>query len=117
LGFKEKEDVPYYYAIADIFIFASRYDGWALVINEAAAADLAIIASNKVGAAMDKIENEYNGYICDPEDVNGFYKYMMLMILDPSRRDQIIDNMRQLKETFSSGYNARLVNEICETYK
>ena len=60
LGFVEKNDIPYYFANSDIFAFASRYDGWALVINEALAADLPIISSDKVGAAVDKLKHRIN---------------------------------------------------------
>jgi len=116
LGFKEKEEVPYFFALSDIFIFASRYDGWALVINEAAAADLPIISSNKVGAAMDNLINGYNGFTCDAEDVDEFYKCMNLLITDKQKRKEIVLNMRPLKELLSSDYNAKMLYGICSLY-
>lgn len=116
LGFREKKEVPYFFALSDIFVFASRYDGWALVINEAAAADIPIISSNMAGAATDKLQNGYNGYTCEAEDVTGFYNCMMLLLSDKKKRNEIVYNMQELKETLSSDYNAKMLYGICSCY-
>jgi len=67
LGFIQPNDLIEVYAKNDIFIMPSKHDGWALVINEAMAAGMPIISTNKVGAVVEYIEHKENGYICNTE--------------------------------------------------
>jgi glycosyltransferase involved in cell wall biosynthesis len=50
------------YRSSDVLVLPSDYEPWALVINEAAAAGLAILASDVVGAAEELVEPGVNGY-------------------------------------------------------
>ena len=43
------------YRSCDVLVIPSDYEPWALVVNEAAAAGLAIVASNVVGAAAELV--------------------------------------------------------------
>src|SRR5262249_22179763 len=45
------------YRVSDVLVLPSDYEPWALVINEAAAAGLAIVASNVVGAAAELVRD------------------------------------------------------------
>lgn len=68
-GFIQPKQLPTYFEKANVFILPSKYDGWAVVINEAMAAGMPIIATSTVNAANDLIIHGYNGYICqDSED-------------------------------------------------
>ncbi len=49
------------YRLSDVLVLPSDYEPWALVINEAAAAGLAIIASSVVGAAAEILRDGVNG--------------------------------------------------------
>lgn len=68
LGFQTKIEIPHYFAIADIFVFPSRYDGWGVVTNEAIAADLPIIACNEVSSANDWVVPGQNGFLFEKDD-------------------------------------------------
>ncbi len=65
LPFQNQSKMPVLYRLADAFILPSQGAGetWGLAINEAMACQRAIFASDKVGAAVDLIENGKNGYI------------------------------------------------------
>jgi glycosyltransferase involved in cell wall biosynthesis len=89
LGFREKDDVPYYFKMADMFVFASRYDGWALVVNEAMSAGNAIICSKSVGAAYDLLRDGENALLCDADDVEGFSNKIQLLLKDDILRTTI----------------------------
>ena len=115
VGFQDKLWIPVYFAIADIFAFASRYDGWGLVINEAVASGTAIICSDKVGAAVDLLENRRNAIILDSEDVEGFSHAMKELIENEIKRSEIVKNSKDLEPKLSSAYNAKLVYDICGT--
>ena len=117
LGFQEKNEIPHYFLLADIFVFASRYDGWGLVINEAVISNNAIICSNTVGAAADQIIDGENGLLLDPEDVFGFKNAMELLIGDKHKRDAFIEHASGIRHVFTSSYNAEKVYAICSRIK
>lgn len=96
MGFAQKNAIPYYFNAADAFIFASRYDGWAVVINEAIAARLPIISSNTVGAALDLIQHNENGYLCTCEDPLCFRKYALELVNNPQKYAEIVQKMEAL---------------------
>lgn len=68
VGFKVSVELTRYYAAADVFALLSRGEAWGLVINEAMAHGLPIVASDKCVAATELIENGINGYILPLED-------------------------------------------------
>jgi len=79
LGFIQPHKLGKIYEKNDIFLMPSKHDGWALVINEAMAASMPIISTNKVGAVVEYIEHKINGFVCDTgkEDIkNGIEFYL-----------------------------------------
>ena len=63
LPFQNQSQMPVLYRLADVFALSSNSETWGLGINEAMACGKAILASNKVGGAIDLIKNGKNGYI------------------------------------------------------
>lgn len=65
LPFQNQSFMPSVYQMADVFCLPSQgpAETWGLALNEAMACAKAVIASNKVGAATDLIQNGQNGYI------------------------------------------------------
>lgn len=57
-----------HYFISDIFILASTYEPWGLVVNEAMYAELPILVSNICGCSLDLVDK--NGYLIDPYDID-----------------------------------------------
>ncbi len=51
-----------YFCAADVFVMPSDSDVWGLVLAEAMANGLPVVATESCGAAADLIENEKNGY-------------------------------------------------------
>lgn len=69
LGFINKQhDVSSIYRAADVLVLPSDYEPWALVVNEALAAGLAVVATNVVGAAMELVRDGVNGRKTPPGD-------------------------------------------------
>lgn len=62
-GFVQQDDLPIYYALADVFVFPSYSDPWGLVINEAMACGLPIISSDAPGAVDDLVRDGENGFV------------------------------------------------------
>lgn len=67
-GFQQYPDLPAYYGLARAFVLPSFSDQWGLVVNEAMAAGLPVLVSDRCGCADDLIEGGVNGYAFDPAD-------------------------------------------------
>ena len=72
VGNQSREELRRLYHSADILLLPSRSDVWGLVLNEAAAAGVAAIASDAVGAAVDLIQDGENGLIVGAGKVDAF---------------------------------------------
>ena len=68
LGYLEPHEVRKELISADVLVVASRYDGWAVVIEEAMAEGTPVIASDEVGAAVDLVVDGYSGFTFPSED-------------------------------------------------
>jgi glycosyltransferase involved in cell wall biosynthesis len=70
LPFQNQSVMPTVYRLADAFVLPSRGPGetWGLALNEAMACGCAIIASTKVGAAADLIQQGENGWAFETGD-------------------------------------------------
>ena len=66
-----------------MFVLPSRHDGWGVVINQALAAGLPIITSDAVGAGLDLVENGVNGMCVAANDLEGLYRLMETLALNP----------------------------------
>jgi len=78
-GFKQKDEVPKYMAVSDIFVLPSISEPWGLVVNEAMAAGFPVLVSIKCGCSDDLIKSNENGFVFDPLDKDGLLKLMNKM--------------------------------------
>jgi len=65
-GFKQKEELPLFYAISSVFILPSISEPWGLVVSEAMACSLPVIVSNRCGCYPDLVQDGINGFCFDP---------------------------------------------------
>lgn len=76
------------YRSCDVLVLPSRYEAWALVVNEAAAAGLAIVTSHVVGAAAELVREGVNGYTFPSGDVQAFAERLR-KVTDPANIDRM----------------------------
>jgi len=69
-GFVQPDRLRDLLASSGCLVLPSTLEPWGLVINEATTAGLVILASEKAGAAVHLVQDNYNGYIFDGGDVN-----------------------------------------------
>jgi glycosyltransferase involved in cell wall biosynthesis len=69
-GFGQYDDLPPYYGLADAFVLPSTHEQWGLVVNEAMAAGLPVLVSERCGCAPDLVIDGENGHTFDPYDVD-----------------------------------------------
>jgi 1,2-diacylglycerol 3-alpha-glucosyltransferase len=65
-GFKQYEELPVYYGLANAFVHASTTEQWGLVVNEAIASGLPVIVSNRCGCVPELVRDGVNGWTFDP---------------------------------------------------
>jgi L-malate glycosyltransferase len=70
---------------ADIYLTASRYEGFGLSVVEAMASRLPVIASD-VGGLKVVVADKETGYLIPPDDVRGFVEALLSLIRDPELR-------------------------------
>jgi glycosyltransferase involved in cell wall biosynthesis len=75
-GFQQKENLPQFLIVSDVFILPSIYEPWGLVVNEAMAAGLPVLVSQKCGCYPDLIDEGVNGFSFDPLDDNNLFELM-----------------------------------------
>jgi glycosyltransferase involved in cell wall biosynthesis len=75
-GFMDWHVAPAAYAGGHFLCVPSRHDGWALVVPEGLAAGLPVIASDRVGAALDLIAPGRNGWLVSSGDAESLYQSM-----------------------------------------
>jgi len=75
-GFKQKEEIPQYLAISDVFVLPSISEPWGLVVNEAMAAGLPVLVSRKCGCYPDIVKDGENSFSFDPYKIEELYGLM-----------------------------------------
>ena len=86
LGFRNQSELPAIYAAADVLVLPSdRQETWGLVINEAMAAGLPVIASDAVGCVPDLITPGERGDRFPPGDIDALAAALRALLDDPTR--------------------------------
>lgn len=67
-GLKRAQELLPYFAFASCLVLPSTREPWGLVVNEAMAAGLPVVVSDRCGCAEDLVEAEWNGLIFNPEN-------------------------------------------------
>ncbi|VTS24309.1 putative glycosyltransferase [Streptococcus porcinus] len=68
-SFMTKEKLKKYYLASDIFVLPTREDIWGLVVNEAMAAALPVVTTERCNAGLEMLSNGKNGVIVPVDDV------------------------------------------------
>src|SRR5437870_10659514 len=85
-GFKQYDELPVYYALANVFVHASTTEQWGLVVNEAIASGLPVIVSERCGCVPELVQG--NGFTFDPMDEHELASllFRMATLSDDDRR-------------------------------
>lgn len=82
-GAVQYDELPVFYGLASAFIMPSVQDQWGLVVNEAMASGLPILASRTAGCRYELMEDGQNGYLLDPFSVEDMATAMTRMSILP----------------------------------
>ena len=98
-GFKNQTELPYYFAIADVFVLPSDDEPWGLIINEAMNFGLPIVTTEVVGSAPDLVKDGINGFIYPAGDIEKLVNCLS-KVLEQSelRKNMRKDSLRKISE-------------------
>jgi glycosyltransferase involved in cell wall biosynthesis len=99
LGWLEREELARWYAAADVLVSPSRSEQWGMALNEAAAAGLPIVTTAAVGAARELVEDGVNGFVVEPDDVDGLAAALRRLAADDGFRERAGTRSRELATT------------------
>jgi glycosyltransferase involved in cell wall biosynthesis len=90
-GWTEHSMLPSYFKSADICVFPSRQEGFGIVILEAMASGIPVIASN-IPSFQEIISNGRDGRLFKPEDADALSKEVVALYQDPHLRKELSRN-------------------------
>lgn len=77
---------------ASIYVLSSRHEGLGLVLLEASAYSLPLVAFDCPNGPREIIKNGFNGILVDPENVEALAASIILLIKDQNMREQMGKN-------------------------
>jgi glycosyltransferase involved in cell wall biosynthesis len=101
LGHLDQDELARCYASADALVLPSLSEPWGMVLNEAAAAGLALVATDAVGAARDLVEDGVNGFVVPAGDVPALRAALGRLAGDPEFRATAGARSRELVAGFT----------------
>jgi glycosyltransferase involved in cell wall biosynthesis len=113
LGRIERDELPAWYAGADAFVLPSRSDQWGMVLNEAAAAGLPIVASEAAGAAWELVEDGVSGFRVAVQDPEALAAALVRLAADAAFRADAAARTKQLAESFTPAAWSASVADAC----
>jgi glycosyltransferase involved in cell wall biosynthesis len=108
-----RTDAPQLIAGLDVLVVPSRSDGSPLVVCEAMAAGIPVVAS-RVGGLPDLVAHGDSGLLVRPEDPEDLARTLVSLLMDPAATQALGHRARQLAEGRS---HARLVDRMTEVYR
>jgi glycosyltransferase involved in cell wall biosynthesis len=99
-GFRQYDELPVYYALANAFVHASISEQWGLVVNEAIASGLPVIVSERCGCAPELVQG--NGFTFDPTNDQELTAQLLKMVsLSDEERKHLSNNSYRIAGNFA----------------
>lgn len=107
--------VPLRLATAGLLVLPSRWDGWGLVVNEALAAGVPVVVSDRCGAA-DLVRNGVNGYVFSAGNIAELRECLHRCLSDFDALDELKQNALSARLTLganvAAGYLIRCLDHV-----
>jgi glycosyltransferase involved in cell wall biosynthesis len=114
-GFKQYDDLPAYYGLAEFFVHASTTEQWGLVVNEAMAAGLPVLVSERCGCAQDLVADGQNGWTFDPENLSELADLLVRMACKSREEDKMGRASRRIIEKWGPSAFSQGLKNAAET--
>ncbi|MBR5418808.1 glycosyltransferase [Candidatus Saccharibacteria bacterium] len=88
LGRVVGNDLPQLYRTGTVFAITSKTETQSIVLMEAMASGLPCVAV-KAGAVHELVKNNKNGFLCEPDDINGVARGIEKILTNKNTRDKM----------------------------
>ena len=113
VGFAQREELAAYYALADVFVFPTHTDPWGLVVNEAMACGLPVIASRAAGCVANLVYDGWNGRVVSVGNIHQLACAMEELATDAERRALMGRHSKEHIEQYSpEAWAAGMANAV-----
>ncbi|MCL4852615.1 MAG: glycosyltransferase family 4 protein, partial [Bryobacteraceae bacterium] len=119
LGFLRGQRLHEAYLAANLFVLPTRtYEGWGVVVQEAMAAGIPAIVSERVGCRVDLVHEGETGHVVPADDPTALAARIVELAADDARREQMGANARVLASRFSSrSLAASVVGQLLDQHR
>jgi len=111
LGTVSEADLGGWYGAADAFAFPSVKEGFGLVVLEALAAGLPVVASD-IPVFAEYLDDGHSALLVPPGDAGALAGALERLALDPALRDRLVTGGQPLLDRFTWAAAARTTREV-----
>lgn len=115
VGMLDQRALCRYYAMADVFVLASRSEPWGFVLNEAMEFGLPLVVSEAVGAGPDLIRPGENGFVVPVGDTGALSRALDVLSENEGLRRRMGQVSREIVENFTPERWARGVSTAIQS--
>jgi glycosyltransferase involved in cell wall biosynthesis len=109
------DGIESYLQLADIFVFASRYETFGIALIEAMACGLPPVVTTIQGVSTDIVDHQQNGLLVEQEDVEGFADAVLQLLGDEATREKMGQRATEkVRQEFSIASVSRKHRELYE---
>lgn len=109
LGYRR--DIPQLCACADVFLHTSHQEGLPVAVMEAMACGTPVVAS-RIRGNVDLIEDDITGFLCAPQDVDGFVEKIRRVLDEPALAEELRSNGLQKIKGFDMSIVTKQLQKI-----
>lgn len=109
LGYRN--DVAELLHASDVFVFPSCREGLPVALMEAMAAGIPVVAS-RIRGNVDLIENEVNGFLCDPTDEKSFADHISMLLANDVLANSFSERSKEKIKKYDTENVLRAAQEI-----
>ena len=100
-GFVNQRDLPKHYAAGEVLVLPSTYEPRGLVVNEALAAGLMPVVSDRCGCIGDVAVENDNALVFPAGDAEALARQLDRLIADPALRERMTRRSREIIDRWS----------------
>jgi glycosyltransferase involved in cell wall biosynthesis len=114
IGFVNQSHLPSIYRSVDLFILASEYEPFGVVVNEAMLCGCPVIVSDKVGAGYDLVRHGENGFVYPCGDIDALATIFKEILPDYERLQKMGTAANERMKSWSPEENIEAVVQALE---
>jgi glycosyltransferase involved in cell wall biosynthesis len=108
-----RSDIPACLSIMDCFLLASRWEGFPIVVLEAMAAGVPVVAT-QVDGTREAVQPGVTGFLAPPGDIQALAQHVSTLLSNPHLRRQFrLAAKKRIREEFN---RERMVQDITRVY-